>query len=321
MIGFSSGLCAGFWRRGALLALAGLPALLLAACTPREPYVPEASQIPFGQGRLWQVEGDGIETSYVFATLVFFDERILELPPAGEEAFDKAEVLALEKIEDPLVQRELYKEENLEMSGDRTLDDLIGARSYGTLSWHIKRRQLRPNDKAKPWIMWYYLGGEHFGFFDYDYEVDTRSDKGQSEWLEDRAIVAEKKTVALQTDQEIFDVYDKLPLERQADMLKERVDRLGEIGPNPQMMQFYLDGDLASLKALWLEYLSWLPPATAEALDARRITDRNRVMVERLLPLMRERPTFIALEHLHLTGEEGVLRLLERQGFTVMPLL
>lgn len=315
------GTAAGLRRRFAMLTLLALPALLLAACTPREPYVPESAQIPFGQGRLWQVEADGIETSYFFATLEFYDERILVLPEEAEEAFGKAEVLALERIEDPYIQSELYEEENLEMSGDRSLRDLMGVRSHGTLSWHMKQRQRRPNEKIKPWVMWYHLGGEHFGFFDYDYEVDTRSGKSQADWLEDRAVGAGMKTVGLQTDQEIFDIYDKMPLERQADMLNERVERLGDRGPSPKMMQFYLDGDLASLSALWTEYLSWLPPATAEVLDARRITDRNRVMVERLLPLMQERPTFTAVGHLHLTGEEGVLRLLEQRGFSVVPLL
>ncbi|WP_299623612.1 TraB/GumN family protein [Pelagibius sp.] len=307
------------WR-SALLFLVGVSALLLSACTPRQPYVPESSQIPFGQGRLWKVEGDGIETSYLFATLDFFDERIHELPPEAETAFGKAEVLALEQIEDPYILRDLYKEENLEMSGDRTLHDLIGARTYGTLSWHMKRNLRKPNDKIKPWVLWAYLGGEHFGFFDYDYEVDTRSDKSQADWLEDRAVTDGKKPIALQTEQEVFDIYDKMPLEHQAAMLQERADRLGEMSPGPQMMQFYLDGDLARLKALWLEYLSWLPPATAEVLDARRITDRNLVMVERLLPLMKEQPVFTAVDHLHLTGEKGMLRLLEQRGFSVVSL-
>lgn len=290
---------------------------LLAACSPVKPFVPDSSPIPYGQGRLWQVDGPGIETSYVFATFDRYDDRVLNLPPVAEEAFDKSELVALEMINDPYIWRGLFTEENLEMSGDQTLPDLIGARSYGTLVWHMKQRQRRPNEKAKPWFMWYFLGGEHFGIFDYDFEVDTRADMGQLQWLEGLVLAQKKKAVALQTEQEIFDIYDQMPLERQADLLKERVDRLGELGPETQKLQFYLAGDLASLDAVWREYLSWLPPATAASLDDRRINDRNLAMVERALPLMREQATFVAVGYAHLPGNKGILRLLERRGYAV----
>src|SRR3546814_11268613 len=46
-----------------LLGLAGA----VPACSPVKPFVPDPSPIPHGQGRLWQVEGLDIETSYVFA--------------------------------------------------------------------------------------------------------------------------------------------------------------------------------------------------------------------------------------------------------------
>lgn len=311
-----SGMAAGCGRRAAMLLLFGL----LAACTPVKPFVPEPSQIPHGQGRLWQVEGPGIETSHVFATFSWPDKRVLELPPEADEAFEEAEVLALEGLSDPYLKAEIYTEENMELSGDETLDDLIGARSYGILTWHMKQRQRRPNRKAKPWVMWLYLGGENFGFGEYQ-SYKNRAYEYQVARLENRADEIRMKIVGLMTEQEYFDIYDKMPLDQQADMLKVALDRYEGLPPQTSKGQFYLDGDLARLDAVWREYLSWLQPATAATLDARRITDRNRVMVERMLPLMREKPTFVAVDGLHLPGEKGILRLLEGQGFTVVRLL
>jgi uncharacterized protein YbaP (TraB family) len=169
--------------------------------------------------------------------------------------------------------------------------------------------------------MWYYLGGEHFGIFEYDYETDFRSAEDQTSWLEDRAASAGKKVIALQTQQEIFDIYDKMPLERQADLLTERGDRLGDGGPRARKLQYYLDGDLASLDAVWREYLAWLPPATAESLDDRRINDRNIVLLERMLPELRQQTTFVAVNYAHLSGERGILRMLEGQGYSIATLL
>jgi len=304
-------------RRAVLLAVTALPALLLAACTPVKPYLPEPTQAPFGQGRAWRIDGPGIAASYVFATFDLPDKRVLELPAAAEQAFERSEVVAFDVLIDPYIQAELYDKESSQLTGDETLEELIGARSFGILTWHMKQRQRRPNNRIKPWAMWSYLGGENFGFVDYDFGVDNRSDKNQAHWLEDRAETAGKKVVGLQTDQENFDVYDKMPLDQQADMLKVRLDRYEGLSPQVRKMQLYLDGDLARLDALWREYLSWLQPATAETLDRRMITDRNRLMVERMLPLMQEQSTFVAVGFGHLPGEQGILRLLEQRGFVV----
>ena len=43
-------------------------------------------------------------------------------------------------------------------------------------------------------------------------------------------------------------------------------------------------------------------------------------MVERMLPLMEEGSTFVAVGAAHVSGEEGILRLLEQQGFTITTL-
>lgn len=307
-------------RRFALLFFVGVSALLLSACTPVKPYLPEASQVPFGQGRIWQVEGSGLETSYVFATYDLPDKRALTLPPEAEAAFAKSEVMAFEGLGDPYIQAEIYKTENLELTGDQNLADLIGSSSYGILSWHMKQRQRAPNINAKPWVMWFYLGGENFGFVEHDSFYKNRADQTQVAWLEDRAVDAEKKVVGLQTDQEFFDIYDKMPLDQQADMLKVRLDSYGDLLTRVPKMRLYLDGDLARFHALWHEYLSWLQPATARTLDDNMINSRNLVMVERMLPLMQEQSTFVAVDVLHLPGEEGILRLLEQRGFAVVPL-
>lgn len=316
MLKCPSGQAAGLRCATAVLTGLAMAAALSAACTPVKPFVPEPSEVPHGQGRLWQVEGPGIETSYVFATLDWPDKRVLELPPTAAEAFGKAEVLAVEGIGDRYLRAEIYTEENMELSGDQTLEDLIGARSYGILTWHMKQRQRRPNGKVKPWVMWYYLGGEHFGFSEYE-SYENRAYEYQISRLESRAEEADMEIVGLMTEQEYFDIYDKIPLDQQADMLKVRLDRYEGLPPQTKRGQFYLDGDLARLDAIWREYLSWLQPATAATLNARRITDRNLVMAERMVPWMQKHSTFVAVDSLNLPGEKGIISLLEGRGFTV----
>jgi uncharacterized protein YbaP (TraB family) len=82
-------------------------------------------------------------------------------------------------------------------------------------------------------------------------------------------------------------------------------------------VQIYLDGDLGLARALWEESLAWLEPEAARVLDDRLIHDRNRILVERALPLMQRGSTFVAVGAAHMAGDRGMLRLLEQRGFTV----
>ena len=293
-------------------------ALLLTGCTPRQPYVlSERPDIPFGQGRIWQVEGDGIATSYVFGTMHVDDKRVMNLPEAVEAAFAGAEIAAFEVDGDPDAEEAAFDFERIRLPGDETLEDLIGARSFGILRWHLKQRMKRPKNNVKPWVFWEYLGGGNWGFANYDELEPSGHGMVLDRWLQDRARKAGKEVVGLETEQEHFDVYDKIPLDQQADLLKLTLDQYADRKPFVPKVQIYLDGDLATFEGLWREYLSWLPPDTAATVNARLIVNRNRTMVERVLPLMEKGTTFVAVGAAHIAGEEGILRLLEQRGYTV----
>ncbi len=313
MIGSSSVVFRAVWRPPALAALA---VLLLAACTkPEAPPLPERPEIAYGQGRLWQIDHEGLPSSYVFGTMHVADRRVLDLPEAVEAAFGSAEIAAFELIEDSKVVEALYAADRLKLTGDEDLEDLIGSWSFGILRWHLKQRQLVPHNNVKPWVMWSYLGGEGGYYFD---DLDWLPDrKVLDDWLEDRAVESGKEVVGLETAQEHFDVYDKMPLEDQANLLKATLERYSKRKPSAPQVTYYVEGDLAMLYALWHGYLSWLEPASAEVLNDRLIDARNRVMVERALPLMEKASTFVAVGALHLPGEQGILRLLEQLGYRV----
>jgi uncharacterized protein YbaP (TraB family) len=53
------------------------------------------------------------------------------------------------------------------------------------------------------------------------------------------------------------------------------------------------------------------------AFEKRIITDRNHVMAERASTYLAKGGAFMAVGALHLPGEEGLVELLRKQGFTV----
>src|SRR3546814_13833651 len=108
----------------------------------------------------------------------------------------------------------------MQLSGDQTLEDLIGARSFGILTWHMKQRQLRPNSNVKPWVMWSYLGGENFGFGEY-HSYEHRAYEYKVDHLESQAAGFDMEIVGLMTEEEDVDILDKIQLYQKAEMRKK----------------------------------------------------------------------------------------------------
>jgi uncharacterized protein len=292
--------------------------LLLASCSPRPPHpLPAPSQMVHDKGRLWRVEGRDIAPSHVFGTFQIYDERLLALQSPVEEAFVDAQVLAVEDFGGLYERGGIYNVDTLKLPEGESLDSLIGGRSFGILTWHMERSELRPKDNIKPWAFWLYMGGLNWGFVDYTSGYDYRASITLADSLQVRARREKKQVVDLETVRERFDIVDKLPLDAQADMLKVVLDRYSKRAPRVEKAQLYLDGDLATLDALWREYLGWHHSATAAVLDDRLINDRNPLLVQRMILRMREASTFVAVDVRHLPGENGILRLLERQGYAV----
>jgi uncharacterized protein len=310
--------CAGLHRRAALLVICGLPALFLAACaTPEPPPLPERLDIPHGQGRLWQIDGDGIETSYLFGTMHVTDPRVLDVPHVVKSSLDRSEIAAFEIARAPDEEKTEFGEDRVKLPEGTTLRSLIGARAWGQLVTVYKGRGFwRPRDDIKPWLFWDYMGGA-WGTF---YGNDRQKDPDQpilDDWLEERARAADKEVIGLETDEEHFAVFDGMPMDIQVSLLQTTLDHYYDRTYGVPRIQIYLDGDLGLARALWEESLSWLDPKAAQILDDRLIHDRNRILVERVVPLMQRGSTFVGVGAAHMAGERGMLRLLEQRGYTV----
>jgi len=324
MIASLTGMLAAAQRRAAVLAIVALPpvvlAVVLAACaTPEAPPLPPRASLPHDQGRIWQVEGVGIERSYVFGTFHISDPRVIAVPGAVEQAFAHARIAAFEYDYGPEDKpTERVARERYELSEGTTLRSIIGSRAYGKLTNVIQgqRADWIPNNDLKPWRMWDALGGWRGTFYTSDDDSDPNKPV-LDDWLQRRAYAEGKTVVGLETLEEGFVKYDTIPLPQQVTLLTVLLDNYHRRRAGAPVVQLYLDGDLGMLMALWNEGLSWYPPEVGQMLDFRILTNRNRIMVERMIPLMEKESTFVAVGAGHLAGEEGILRLLEQRGFTV----
>lgn len=295
------------------LALAALPALALAACATSAP-LPDRPDIPFGQGRLWQIERPGLPPSYLFGTRHDSDKRVVELPEAVETAFANATIAAFEIAgdDDPTAeQRAAF----LQLPEGRRLVDVVGAETYRDLRGVLSTQHLSISvfDGVQPWVLWSSIASREIS-------ISRHEPSGQpvlDDLLEQRAEEAGKEVIGLETIGEQLRVFGAIPLEDQASMLRSAMAVYYDPRSRVDRIASYLSGDLALSHALWQRMLEPMEPAVASRFNERLVTGRNRIMVERLLPLVERGSTFVAVGAGHMAGEEGMLRLLELEGFTV----
>lgn len=296
---------------------AAVLAVLVVGCAAPEPLVlPPRPDIPFDQGRIWQIDGEGLAPSYVFGTYHISDPRVIDIPLAVEDAFVSAEIAAFEYDYGPDAEKFEVEAEMVKLPEGTTLRSIVGNGTFGKLQFIIEGDGWTPRNDLKPWVMWDILGGPRAGFYTSDDE-SLRNRPVLDDWLQTRARDEGKTVVGLETQEEGFRKYDTIPMAMQAELLRATVDNYHSRRAGAPTVQYYLDGDMAMLQAFWQESLSWYAPEVAAMLDFRILTNRNRIMVERMQPLMKKGSTFVAVGAGHMPGEEGVLRMLEREGFTV----
>lgn len=288
-------------------------AILVSACTAPLP-LPEPADIPFGEGRIWQVERPGGSPSYLFGTMHVTDPRVFDLPEAVETAFERAQIAVFEV---DYRRRSSRKELNrfLNLPNGQNLKEVVGYDTYRDLRELMRDNVIPYYDYARrqPWVAWMAIARKEI-------TVGLQQDPERpmlDDWLALRARKAGKEVSFLETDLEQWQAFGGLPMDDQVSMLRSAIGSFYNARTRVKRVDLYLQGDLALRYALWERSLSHLDPAVAQRYTNRLIVDRNHRMVERMLPLLEEASSFVAIGALHMPGEEGILRILEQQGFIV----
>lgn len=119
-----------------------------------------------------------------------------------------------------------------------------------------------------------------------------------------------------QAESQINILFNEFSLERQTEMLLQMM-RDGEEGIEKmaRMNVAYRKGDLDVLEDLMYKSGDFKPEEIEILLDKR-----NKAWMNKIPALMKDGGVFVAVGALHLTGPNGLIKLLEQQGFTVKPI-
>jgi hypothetical protein len=293
-------------------------ALLLAGCAAP---LPERIDVVHGEGLLWRIDKQGYEPSYLYGTIHISDVKVRALTPAAEEAFLRARHAAFElSDEEEPEEGPVFPPSAVLLPAGQSLEQLLDAETYERLIEIADSREpsrVRLGElhisRFKPWFVMMTVAGKPTEGAGNPNPLAPSLD----DWLEERARETGKGVTSLETLEEQIDVFNGMPLEDQAALLKDRLDDYDYHIDYYTYRQLYLDGDTAMFYAIWQRTLGRLEPGLAARYAERFLDGRNVLMVERMRPLLAEGSTFVAVGALHLPGEGGLLALLEREGYTV----
>lgn len=266
-----------------------------------------------GQGRLFEVGAAGVVPSYVFGTMHSTDPQVLKLPTAAMRAFDKSTRLVLEIVFAPENEQRLQRA--MVLDDGRTLSGIIGpklfsrlmarAGIYGLPAQHVNR--------LKPWAIGLMLSlplaevaRSAAGAVPLDMALEKTAD---NRGIPVYGLETIDEQVAALSD---FTEKDQIAALRMTVELNPQIDALFA-----EMKQAYLAGDLDRLHRMSRSLYSGSEERLAELFEKRMIEIRNRRMANRLARHVKHGGAFVAIGALHLSGNEGVLHLLELRGYTV----
>lgn len=271
---------------------------------------------------LWRVERDGKPDSYLLGTIHLTDERVTELSDAVKSAIGQSRVVALEvaDISPVATMQAIGAASDLVLFDDgHRLDQMISSEAFKQVEKKLEEAKL-PSAVAhmyKPWVVSMILA----------VGPCERERVAEGKLVLDMVVSAyaqEKKipVVGLETLKSQLEAAAAVPMNEQVQILRaslvhaSRADDLRET-----VLNLYLQRKLGAVIPLQL-YVAAKSGEVTDNLDGFRealITNRNRSMRTRALPLLAEGGAFIAVGGLHLVGEDGLVKLLRDAGYRVVP--
>jgi uncharacterized protein YbaP (TraB family) len=283
----------------------------------------EAADTPHGKGLLWRIEPADAAPSWLFGTMHMTDPRVVSLPERARQAFEKAQVVVIETtdiLDQAKMTGAMMKRPELMMfTGDQSLSDLIPEEDRSMVRSALSARgiPLASVEKMKPWIIASLVSLPACELARKAAGADVLDVK-----LARDAEAAGKEVAGLETAESQLEAMASLPMSLHVEGLVETLrlgDRIDDVMET--VLQLYLDGETG---LFWPFFSAVMPESEDDAgayaiFQETMVTARNRGMAEGALSFIEEGGAFIAVGALHLPGEEGLVALLEAQGFKVEP--
>jgi len=265
---------------------------------------------------LWKITGDNVNTSYLFGTIHLIPEEHYFLPGGIEEAFEQSEriVFEIDMNEMTDIGAQLGLLMKAMMPDGKRLRDLISVEDYELVKAHFDEMglPLAMLERIKPMFLSVFASGD----MSMD-DLSTGSSKSYEMEFFELAQEKEKEVGGLETMAFQIAVFDSIPYDVQAEMLVESIrSQDDESTEFQEMIDTYTSQNIDALSRM----LTSGEDDLGEFEDIL-VNDRNKNWIGLMSEMMIDEPVFFAVGAGHLGGENGVVRLLRKEGYEVTPIM
>ena len=259
---------------------------------------------------LWKISGNGLsKPSFLFGTFHLLCKDDIHFSDQLKKAISDCDEIYMElDMDDPstMLSAMMY----MNMRGDTSLSDLYSSTEYDRLKNYFSdtlKLPLALLQKTKPYFLVALL---------YPRMMNCSSPAGVEEELLKLAKADNKEVQGLETMQFQASVFDSIPYKWQAKELLKNIDSFSVNKKEFEtMLDFYKSQNLDSIKTMLGK-----SEFGSEKYDDLLLNNRNTRWVQKLDTVMKEKSVFVAVGAGHLVGQQGLINLFKKQGYTVEPL-
>jgi len=261
----------------------------------------------FTKGLIWKIESAKKAPSYLIGTIHVDDPGVLKLFSRAQNHFNNASTVCTEvKLDFKAIAAELQA---MFFSDGQTLETVLNDKAFYQQVVKLANKRGLPEmmvRQMKPFAMVFMLS------------MPTSQGQILDEKIYTDALRQGKQVCGLETVEEHGDIFESFDMPDQIKMLKTTVKHIDEVDKQyPLLLKAYLERDLAAMASLVNTSMDMHDKAIETTFIQRFLIDRNKNMLMRMEPLIEKGNAFFAVGAMHLTGEAGLLRLLEAQGYSL----
>ena len=265
------------------------------------------SQSKSSNALLWKISGKGLKSpSYIFGTFHVLCSDDIHIPDTIHYIISHSKKVFFEiKLDDPEMTKKVMS--SISMKDGHQLKEFYSSSDYDSLSNIFRNKTNIPLSFVsgyKPYLLIPLLYPSMFGCNTASMEKELQN-------------IAEKDSVpiyGLETLEFQMNLFDSIPYKTQANMLKLNLFEYEKYKKElEQVIQMYRKKQIEKMQKTvesdpdFSKYESML------------LQKRNNTWIPVLLHEIETEPVFIAVGAGHLGGSRGLLALLKKQGFTVVP--
>lgn len=281
--------------------------ILLACITPFITKAQQKSQS--NKSLLWRISGkDMKKSSYLFGTIHLICPSDYVWTPKMKESLKKSQQVCFEMdMDDPAVMMKVAT--GLMDNSGKTLEDYFTPEQYKIVEAYV-RDSMGMNislfHNMKPAALQSMFTSK---------SAACENPISYEEKIMDQAKKDKKEIIGLEQPEEQIELFDNLPADSVVKDIMESISgKNNDDDEYKKLVNAYKKQDLPALYKL-------LNSSGESSIDlAGFLDDRNKRWIERMEDKMDQKSIFFAVGAGHLWGENGVINLLRKEGYTVVPI-